>query len=207
MVTMRLFRLGEDPNYEPSVTESLAAQAALTKTPILSVVYDALLENDGKALLYFPLFNYTGINLDVVREMLSHPLTIPGLSDGGAHVGTVCDAAFPTFLLTHWGRDRAEGRFPVEALVKKQAHDTARFLGLLDRGTLAPGQVADINVIDFDGLRLHAPRMHRDLPAGGQRLLQTADGYVATLVAGQVIARNGGLTDARPGRLVRSRPL
>jgi N-acyl-D-aspartate/D-glutamate deacylase len=204
MVGMRLFKLGEEPNYEPHFASCFAAQALAAKEPLLSVIYDALLEQDGEALLYFPLYNYTGMNLDTVREMLTHPLAIPGLSDGGAHVGTVIDASFPTFLLQHWGRDRETGRISVEQLVKMQAFDTARFIGLSDRGAIAPGQRADLNIIDFDKLRLKHPVMVRDLPAGGQRLMQYAEGYLYTLKNGEVIARNGQLTDARPGRLVRS---
>ncbi|MDI1428305.1 N-acyl-D-amino-acid deacylase family protein [Polyangium sorediatum] len=203
LVAMRLFRLGEAPNYEPSGLTSLAGDASRGGLPLLSVIYDAMLEQDGRALLYFPLYNYTEMNLDVVRRMLLHPLSLPGLGDGGAHVGTICDASFPTFLLTHWGRDRAEGKIPVEHLVKMQTHDTARFLGLDDRGTLKPGQRADINIVDFDNLRLRSPFMQRDLPAGGQRLMQQAEGYVATLVAGEVIVEKGRFTGARPGRLVR----
>src|SRR5699024_10584846 len=148
MVAMRLFRLGEEPRYEPTVQESFAAEAMRRSESVLSVIYDAMLEQDGAALLYFPVYNYSGMNLDAVREMLTHPLALPGLSDGGAHVGTICDASFPTFLLTHWARDREQGRIPLEKLVKMQAHDTARFLGLRDRGAIAVGQRADLNVID-----------------------------------------------------------
>lgn len=203
LVAMRLFRLGEDPRYEPSVKECFAAEAMRRGEPVLSVIYDALLEQDGEALLYFPLYNYTGMNLDVVHEMLAHPLALPGLSDGGAHVGTVCDASFPTFLMTHWARDR-EKRFALEKMVKMQAHDTSRFVGLTDRGTIEVGMKADLNVIDFDHLRLLHPKMQRDLPAGGQRLMQRAEGYVATIASGVVIAEGGRLTGARPGRLVRA---
>jgi N-acyl-D-aspartate/D-glutamate deacylase len=204
MVGMRLFRLGETPRYEPTVQESFAAEAMRRGEPVLSVIYDAMLEQDGKALVYFPVYNYSGMNLDVVHEMLTHPLALPGLSDGGAHVGTICDASFPTFLLTHWARDRDHGRIPLEKVVKMQAHDTARFVGLLDRGAIEVGKKADLNVIDFDGLRLGRPEMQRDLPAGGQRLMQRAEGYVATIVSGEIIARDGHLTGARPGRLVRA---
>ncbi len=205
-VAMRLYRLGEQPNYEPAMTDCLYAEAAQRGDSALGVVYDALLERGGKQLLYFPLYNYTGLCLDDVHTMLTHPLALPGLSDGGAHVGTICDASFPTFLMTHWARDRARGdKISLERVVKMQSHDTARFLGLADRGTIAPGQKADLNVIDFDRLALRHPELHADLPAGGKRLLQGADGYVATLVSGQVVAANGALTGARPGRLVRSR--
>ena len=204
MVAMRLFRLGEKPDYEPEVKDCFAAEAMRRDETVLSVIYDALLEDEGKALLYFPLYNYTGMNLDVVHEMLTHPLAIPGLSDGGAHVGTICDASFPTFLLQHWGRDREKGRIPLEKLVKLQAYDTARFIGLEDRGAIAPGQRADLNVIDVDALALQRPVMQQDLPAGGQRLMQYAKGYAYTFVQGEVVAEGGKLTGARPGRLVRA---
>lgn len=203
MVAMRLYRLGETPNYEPHVSQCLAAEAMRTGKSTLETIYDALLEEDGKALLYFPLFNYIENNLDNLHTMLTHPLAMPGLSDGGAHVGTICDASFPTFLLTHWGRDRDHDRIPLETLVRMQARETARYIGFTDRGEIAVGQKADLNVIDFDNLRLRAPRMHQDLPAGGKRLLQAADGYVATIVGGTIISENGVLTGARPGGLVR----
>ena len=204
MVAMRLFRLGEKPNYEPSPTESFGAAAMSRGEPVLSLIYDAMLEQDGEALLYFPVYNYTGMNLDAVHEMLTHPLALPGLSDGGAHVGTICDASFTTFLMTHWARDRDHGRIPLERIIQMQANDTARFLGLSDRGLLAPGRRADINIIDFDNLELLHPTMVKDLPAGGQRLMQHATGYVATLVSGEAIVENGKLTGTRPGRLVRA---
>ncbi|MBW2548289.1 MAG: amidohydrolase family protein [Deltaproteobacteria bacterium] len=204
MVAMRLFRLGEKPNYEPSPTESFGASAMSRGEPVLGLIYDAMLEHDGEALLYFPVYNYTEMNLDAVHEMLTHPLALPGLSDGGAHVGTICDASFTTFLMTHWARDRERGRIPLERIIQMQAHDTSRFIGLNDRGLLEPGRRADINIIDFDNLELLHPTMLKDLPAGGQRLMQYANGYVATLVAGEVIAKDGKLTGARPGRLVRA---
>ncbi len=204
MVAMRLFRLGEKPNYEPSPAESFGAAATAEGVPVLSLIYDAMLEQNGQALLYFPVYNYTGMSLDAVHEMLTHPLALPGLSDGGAHVGTICDASFTTFLMTHWARDREHGRIPLERIIEMQAHDTARFIGLTDRGLLAPGQRADINIIDFGDLELLPPTMLEDLPAGGQRLMQYAKGYVATLVRGETIAENGKLTGARPGRLVRA---
>lgn len=205
LVGMRLFRLGETPEYEPEVRNCFAAEAMARNEPVLSVLYDAVLEQDGRALLYFPLHNYTGMSLDALHEMLTHPLALPGLSDGGAHVGTVCDGSFPTFLMTHWARDRTRGaRLALETVIKMQAHDTARFVGLTDRGTIAPGQKADLNVIDFERLALQHPVMQQDLPGGGQRLMQRATGYVATLVGGEVVVRDGALTDARPGRLVRS---
>jgi len=212
LVAMRLFRMRATPSYEPVLMDSLAGEAARAGVPVLARIYDALLEDDGEALLYFPLYNYTGGNLDVVREMLVHPLALVGLGDGGAHVGTVCDASMPTFLLTHWARDRErDGRgaperprgLPLERVVQMQARDTARFIGLTDRGTLEVGMRADINIVDLAKLALPRPVMQRDLPAGGRRLVQGARGYLATLVAGEVIAEQGVLTGARPGNLVR----
>lgn len=198
-----MFPMADPPVYEPDPGTSLAARAMQTGSGALGALLDALLEDDGKALIYFALFNYMGMNLDVVRQMLTHPLALSGLSDGGAHVGTVCDGSFPTTLLSWWGRDRPEGRLPLPWLVRKLTHEPASFLGLHDRGRIAPGLRADINVIDFDRLRLHKPVLHADLPAGGKRFLQRADGYVATLVHGQVTAADGVLTGARPGRVVR----
>jgi len=202
MVAMRLYPLGERPSYEPKMDTCLAAEAMRAGVPVLERIYDALLENDGKALLYFPIYNYTGLDLDAVREMLVHPRALMGLGDGGAHVGTVCDASMPTFLLTHWARDRQNG-IPLERVVKMQAHDTARFIGLTDRGTIEPGMRADLNVVDMQRLSLLRPVMQRDLPAGGRRLVQRAEGYLATLVAGELIAEGGVLNGARPGKLVR----
>lgn len=202
-LAMRMFHLGEVPDYEPSMANSIGMRARQRGESVLSAVYDALLDHDGRALIYFPLYNYIDGNLDNVHTMLTHPLALPGLSDGGAHVGTICDATFPTFLLTHWARDRKHGQLSVERVIKMQAYDTARYMGLTDRGALAPGQRANINVIDHANLRLHPPELIADLPAGGRRLLQRANGYVATLVSGQVVARDGEMTGARPGQLVR----
>ncbi|MEM1031106.1 MAG: amidohydrolase family protein [Myxococcota bacterium] len=203
MVAMRLFRFGEVPNYEPTMEESIYAEAFARKVPTLAAIYDALLEDEGRQLLYFPLYNYTAFNLDHVRDMLTHRYAIPGLSDGGAHVGTVCDASFPTFLLQHWTRDRDRGRISLERAIKMQAHDTARHMGLVDRGTIAVGQKADLNVIDHARLQLDRPRLVGDLPAGGKRLIQRARGYLATIVSGAVTVERGELTGVRPGRLVR----
>ncbi len=203
MVALRLFRLGKVPEYEPRIEQSLYAEAQSTGRTVLEVLYDALLEDEGRALLYFPLYNYTEFSLDNVRTMLGHPLALMGLSDGGAHVGTVCDASRTTLLLTHWVRDRAEGRIALEAAVKMLSFDGARYMGYTDRGAISVGQKADLNVIDLERLALHPPHMVRDLPAGGRRLLQHATGYRATVVSGEVVLRDGALTDARPGRLVR----
>jgi N-acyl-D-aspartate/D-glutamate deacylase len=202
-IAMRMFRLGEKPNYEPPKEDSIFAESMRTGKPVLELIFDALLENDGKELLYFPVFNYAGFNLDAVGEMLAHPLALPGLSDGGAHVGTVCDASFPTYMLMHWARDRKRGNFSLEHVVKMLTHDTSRFIGLHDRGTIAVGQRADLNVIDYDNLALLRPRLVADLPAGGKRLLQDARGYRATFVLGQKTLEDGALTGKRPGRLAR----
>ncbi len=203
MIALRLFRLGARPDYEPHVEQSLYAEAMATGRSHLDVVYDALLESDGRELLYFPLYNYTEFSLDNVRAMLGHPLTLVGLSDSGAHVGIVCDSTYATFALMHWSRDRAEGKIPVERMVQMLASDTANFMGLRDRGVVEPGKRADLNVIDHAGLTLHRPRLARDLPAGGRRLVQDATGYRATIVAGEVIVENDQMTGARPGKLVR----
>jgi N-acyl-D-aspartate/D-glutamate deacylase len=202
-VSMRLFRLGEDPDYEPTLEQSLCAEAQRRGIKPLEAIYDALLESDGKELLYFPVHNYTELSLENVGTMMSHPLALAGLSDGGAHVGTVCDASFPTFLLTHWTRDRKHGRIPREKAIAMLSGIPAAYLGLSDRGTIAVGKRADLNVIDMDRLRLHRPRLVADLPAGGRRLLQEAAGYRATLVLGRAITSDGKLTGERPGRVVR----
>ena len=203
-ISWRLFELGASPDYEPNIEDSIGARASARGEPALSAVYDAMLQDEGAALLYFPIYNYTEGSLENVREMMNHPAALPGLSDGGAHVGTICDASFPTFLLTHWVRDRAEGRIPLEEAVSRQTLKTATFVGLSDRGVVDVGKRADLNVIDLEGLRLTPPTLVADLPAGGKRLMQRAIGYRATLVAGQIIARDGGLTGAMPGRVVRA---
>jgi N-acyl-D-aspartate/D-glutamate deacylase len=167
------------------------------------VAYDLMLADDGRGLLYLPALNFVNGSLDSVGAQLAHPASVAGLSDGGAHVGTICDVSFPTTLLQWWGRDRPSGRLPIELLVHKQTRATAETVGLLDRGLLAPGYRADVNVIDFDRLRLRAPEIHHDLPAGGRRLLQRAEGYRHTFVAGVEIRQDGESTGARPGRLVR----
>jgi len=198
-----MFELGDVPDYEPSPDKSLAARATRQGVSPADIALDILLANSGQGLIYVPFANYIDGSLDVVREMLEHPLTIPGLSDGGAHVGTICDGSFSTSLLTHWGRDREHGRIPIEQLVKQQCQDTAAAVGLVDRGQLKPGLRADVNVIDFDNLQVLRPEIHHDLPAGGRRLLQRAHGYVHTICAGQEIYRDGRATGAVPGRLIR----
>jgi N-acyl-D-aspartate/D-glutamate deacylase len=200
----RLYALGDPPVYEPTPDRTVAAMAEAAGVPPLEMLYDVMLEHDAQHLLMLPFFNYAERNHDAIREMLLHPGGVSGLSDGGAHCGLICDASIPTFALTHWARDRVRGeKLPLEYLVQKQTADTAALYGLGDRGVLAPGKKADVNVIDFDGLTLRMPRVARDLPAGGARLLQEADGYVATMVSGEITRRHGVDTGARPGRLVR----
>jgi N-acyl-D-aspartate/D-glutamate deacylase len=202
---MRFFRIGEQPDYEAPRSASLFGEALTRGLPPLRVVYDALLEEDGAALLYFPLFNYSGGNLDVVHELLGHPLVLAALSDGGAHCGTVCDASFPTFTLAHWSRDRA-ARFPVETIVHLLTGRNAAYAGLSDRGAVREGLRADLNVIDHAALGLAKPRLVRDLPAGGKRFLQDARGYRATIVGGVVTLADDRLTGATPGRVARLGP-
>jgi N-acyl-D-aspartate/D-glutamate deacylase len=166
--------------------------------------YDLMLEEGGKKKFYFPLYNYTESNLNAVHEMLAHPATLLGLGDGGAHVGYICDASYPTFLLAHWARDRTRGpKMSLEFLVHAQTQRNALGMGLKDRGAILPGMRADINLINFDKLGLSAPEMTYDLPAGGRRLIQHPSGYMATLVNGEVVMQNGEATGALPGRLVR----
>ena len=198
------FGLVDPAYYEPAPEESFAAIAEARGITPQEVAYDVLLENDGQALIFLPLFNYLPGDLEYVREMLEHPHTTFGLSDGGAHCGVISDASFPTTLIQHWGRDRTRGpRLPVERLVAMQTKETAELVGLHDRGVLAPGYKADVNVIDFDHLTVHEPTIEHDLPAGGRRLVQRASGYDVTVVSGRVAFRDGEPTGVCAGRLVR----
>jgi N-acyl-D-aspartate/D-glutamate deacylase len=199
----QIYPLGNQPNYEPPRESAIAVQAAKLGRDAADLAYDMLLEDEGRAFLFSPFANYTDYNLDCCGEMIAHPDCLMGLGDGGAHVGIISDGSYPTYLLTHWGRDRSYGRFDLGWLVKRQTADTARAVGLMDRGIIAPGMKADINIIDFDRLGVNAPTMAFDLPAGGKRLLQRAEGYVATMVSGEVTYRDGKETGALPGKLVR----
>ena len=200
----KIFVLGDPPDYEPSADKTVAAIAKQRAISEVEVALDLMLQDDGRGVLYFPFLNFADGHLDSTRTMLESKASLPGLSDGGAHVGMICDGSFPTSLLTHWGRDRTRGPgLPLELLISKQTRDTAQWVGLHDRGILKAGYRADINVIDFDKLRLHLPEINYDLPAGGRRLMQRASGYSVTMVAGEVTYRDGAPTGAKPGKLVR----
>ena len=198
-----MYALGDPPDYEPDPSTCLAARAERDGVDPAAMAYDLLLERDGTAMIYMPTINYTDGNLDSVRDQLLHDAAVPGLSDGGAHVGTICDVSFPTTLMQWWGRDRPSGRIPLETIVAKQARATAEAVGFMDRGLLAPGYKADINVIDLEALTLHAPTMANDLPAGGSRLLQKVTGIDHTFVSGVEVASNSESTGETPGRLIR----
>ena len=200
-----IFPLGDPPNYEPDPSESIGARAKARGVSPLEEAYDRLLDDDGHAMLLVTLANFRDASLDTVAELVRREDVVLGLGDGGAHYGMICDASFPTYMLTHWVRDRASGRLTVAEAVRELTSAPARVAGLADRGRIAVGYKADVNIIDSDALRLHKPFVSYDLPAGGRRLDQTADGYVATIVSGEIIAENGTPTDARPGKLVRGR--
>ena len=198
----RVVPMGPDPDYEPALSDTIGARARARGVSPWEEYYDALLGDDGDALVMRPLLNYSDFDLDAVREMLMSPATRWGLGDGGAHCGTTCDASTPTFMLTHWARDRAEG-IPLEQAVRMITSDTAELYGLGDRGVLAPGKVGDVNLIDLDGLRLHRPEMVHDLPGDARRFVQRADGYRATVKAGEVTLLDGEDQGVRPGKLLR----
>lgn len=198
-----MFELGEHPNYQPSLDQSISAIAAREGVSAEEVVYDMLLKDDGRNIIFLPRANYNDGNLDAALTMMRHPRTVLGLGDGGAHCGVICDASLPTFMLTYWARDRAGNGLSAEEAVRALSSEPADAVGLHDRGRIAPGFKADINLIDHDALTLHAPEMVADLPAGGRRLHQSANGYVATIVSGQITRRHDSGTGALPGRLIR----
>lgn len=201
---MLQYEMGPDFNYEPQADESIAARAAAAGKSGDEYAYDLLCQNEGKGFIYYPILNYADGNLDFLEALQNSDDCVNSLSDGGAHCGTICDAASPTFMLQHWVRDRQRGgKISLENAVKRQCHDTARLYGLDDRGILAPGYLADINVIDMDAVKLGKPWLAFDLPAGGKRLLQKADGYIATIKGGTVTFENGTWTGATPGGLIR----
>ncbi|MFL6084511.1 MAG: amidohydrolase family protein [Mycobacterium sp.] len=200
----RIYPLGFPLDYEPTPDQTVAAIAERRGEDPLATMYDLMLECDAGAMLMLPFYNYVAGNHDAIHDMMTHPAAISGLSDGGAHCGLICDASYPTFLLTHWARDRHRGpKFSLEYVVRKQTLDTATLFGLSDRGVIKVGKKADLNVIDMDALALELPSMVYDLPAGGRRLIQGAGGYDATVVSGAVTRRHGVDTGARPGQLIR----
>jgi N-acyl-D-aspartate/D-glutamate deacylase len=200
----KLFPLADPPDYEPPAEASIAARARRAGRSPADLAYDLLMERDGRAMLYRPLLNYAAGSLDACAEMLQHRDTLISLGDGGAHCGFICDASLPTFMLTHWTRDRSHGkRFSLPEIVKAQSRDNALAVGLVDRGVIAPGYKADLNLIDYDRLQLRTPEVVYDLPSGARRLIQRASGYRATIVSGTVTQRDDMPTGALPGRLVR----
>lgn len=200
-----MFPLDEPANYEPQPEESILARARARGVSPLAEAYDRLLDDDGHAMMLVALANFENNSLDTVGELIRRDDVVLGLGDGGAHYGMICDASYPTFVLAHWARDRPSGRFSVAEAVCQLTSIPAKVAGLADRGRIAVGYKADLNVIDHAGLVLHKPVIVNDLPAGGRRLDQRAEGYVATVVSGEVIAENGVPTAARPGRLIRGR--
>ena len=204
MMLDKIYAMGDTPNYEPAAENTVTALAAANSVPPLEMAYDLLNQAEGNAFLMLPFFNYVGGTQDAILEMLRHPATVSGLSDGGAHCRMICDASIPTYVLSHWARDRKGDKLSLEDAVKCQTSDTAEVVGFHDRGVLAVGKRADINIIDMESLDLEYPRAVDDLPAGGRRLMQAAHGYVATIVNGEITRRDGIDTGARPGRLVRS---
>jgi N-acyl-D-aspartate/D-glutamate deacylase len=199
-----MYAIQEEPDYEPRPSTSIAALAKKRGAHPLELCLEILTEEDGKGMIYYTFLNYGEGTLEPAKEMMEHPNTILGLGDGGAHCGSICDGSFTTHMLTHWVRDRSRGeKLSLPWVIKAHCRDTAYAVGLYDRGIIAPGYKADINVIDIQNMKLHKPEVHYDLPASGRRLMQFADGYVATIVSGQVIYSNGKPTGARPGKLIR----
>ena len=198
-----MWPLTDPPNYEPQAEDSIAAVAARGNMSPGEIAYDLLLENEGHGLLLVALANYGDRSLDPIHTLITDPNAVLGLGDGGAHYGMICDSSYPTFVLQHWTRERQGERLTIERAIKSLAADPAKTVGLLDRGILSVGRKADVNVIDHDAVQLARPSVLYDLPAGGRRLTQTARGYDAMVVAGQIVSRGGEPTGALPGRLVR----
>ena len=197
----RMYRFGNPPNYEPKKADSIGSMAAAQGRTPPEVAYDLLIEDGGRNFIYTPISNYPDYNLSASETLLANPNVIMGLGDAGAHVGFILDAGFPTWLLTYWGRQKK--RWPLEELVRRLTSDTADAAGLGDRGRIAPGLKADLNVIDYDRLGFGRPYVTHDLPAGGKRLLQKASGYDTTVLSGQITYRHGEPTGALPGRVVK----
>ncbi|MBK6797183.1 MAG: amidohydrolase family protein [Acidobacteria bacterium] len=204
LLAARMFPLDQELDYEPEISKSMLARAKMSGVSPIEAIYDYLAEGDGGNLIYFPIFNYGSGSLEDLMSMLNHPLALASLSDAGAHVGTVCDASFPTSMISFWTRDRVRGpKLALTKSIEMLTSRNARHLGLTDRGLLKTGLKADLNVFDYRNLKLRLPQLVRDLPAGGKRFIQRSDGYVATIVSGNVVSRNGQITEERPGRLVR----
>ena len=200
----KMFPLGDPPDYEPRPEQSIAGIAEKENRPAQEVLYDYMLKDEGRELLLLPFFNYSDGDLGPMLEMIEHERTVLSLGDGGAHCGIICDASLTTFMLSHWVRDRSRGpRIPLQQSVHRMTQHTAELYGLMDRGVVAPGYKADLNIIDPEKVQLHRPEMAHDLPSGARRLLQRASGYCATLVSGEVVMQDGESTEARPGRLIR----
>jgi N-acyl-D-aspartate/D-glutamate deacylase len=201
-----MFEVDDPFDYEPSPERSITRRAAALGLSPAALAYDLLISHGGGPALFLPFANYAAGNLDTALEMFRHPDIVPGLGDGGAHYGIICDASYTTFLLSYWTRDRQRGeRLALPEVVRAISHDTAELVGLNDRGVVAPGYNADLNIIDYDNLQLNAPRVAFDLPKGGRRIKQSARGYAATIVNGVVVYRDGAPTGALPGTLVRGR--
>ena len=201
----KMFKLGEPANYEPDPDDSFESIGKRSTMSPQAIAYEVMLEKEGRALIYHPLFNYLPGDLSLVEKMLKHPFTIAGLGDAGAHCGAISDASFPTTLVQHWSRDRSRGdKIPLKTVIKMQTSETASLLGIDDRGVIKEGYKADINIIDYEGLTLHEPEIINDLPAGGRRLVQKASGYDYTIVSGEVAFIKGEATGALNGRLIRN---
>ena len=201
----KMFKLGEPANYEPDPDDSFESIGKRSIMSPQAIAYEVMLEKEGRALIYHPLFNYLPGDLSLVEKMLKHPFTIAGLGDAGAHCGAISDASFPTTLVQHWSRDRSRGdKIPLKTVIKMQTSETASLLGIDDRGVIKEGYKADINIIDYEGLTLHEPEIINDLPAGGRRLVQKASGYDYTIVSGEVAFIKGEATGALNGRLIRN---